>query len=282
MPKAQVGLSSLLVNGVHRFATCWIFERTDGVVLRFTDHNTILTVDGNQYTPVGSPSTSAVERKDGTGGNNFTAKSYVDSASITHADLVAGRYRDCVVTEFLVNWKYPWQGKFRVSVCRILETAFSKEVWEASVEDLKSRMKQKVGRVYARNCDYVFGDPDTCGVDLSSLADTGVIGTVTSNRLFTVAGLAAQPDGYFNDGTIEWSTGANSGLKSEIKSHVGSTMELHVKTAFDVGVGDQFNITPGCKHTREACKSFQGNLLRFGGFPTVPGNDKLFSTPNAH
>lgn len=282
MPKAQVSLSSLLVNGVHRFATCWIFERTDGTILRFTNHNTVLTVDGYQYTPIGSPSASAVEKKDGVEGNNFVARSYIDSTSLTYEDLVAGKYRDCSVTEFLVDWKYPWLGKFRVSICRILETTINKEVWEASVEDLKSRMKQRVGRIYSRNCDYVFGDPDTCGVDLSLLSDSGSVNVATSNRLFTVSGLVSQPDGYFDDGTIEWTSGANNGLKSEIKSHISTSIELHVKTAFDVAPGDTFDITPGCKHTKEACKSFQGNLLRFGGFPTVPGNDKLLSTPDAH
>lgn len=284
MQRVLAPVSSILINGVHRFATCWQITRTDSVVLYLTNHNTKLVVDGHTFDPVGSPSTSAIERKDGVGGNNFNAKSYLHSDAITHDDLRAGRYRGAEIVEFVVDWKYPWLGKMRVSICRILETAFTGEVWEAQIEDLKSRMKQRVGRVYSRNCDYVFGDPDTCGFDLSTVEQSDAVGSVTDpeqKRIFTLDTLSVA-DGYFDDGTILWTDGNNKNLYSEIKTQLGSVVELHVATPFKIVASDPFNIWPGCKHTKEACKTFQGNLQRFGGFPTIPGNDKLFQSPNAH
>jgi len=282
MPQVLAPLSSLLINGVHRFALCWKIERTDGVTLYLTNHNTKLTIDGNVYTPVGSPSASAREVRDGTAGNNFTVKSYIESTAITHEDLLAGRYRDAVVTEFMVDWKYPWMGKFRNTVNRVLETIFSGEVWEAQVEDLKSRMKQKVGRVYARNCDYVFGDPDTCKFDRASLVQSDTVDSIITERRKFVLATVSAADGYYDDGTITWTSGENSGLSSEIKTQLGDEIELHVETSFKIEVGDSFDILPGCKHTKEACKTYQGDLGNFGGFPTIPGNDKLFQTPDAH
>jgi len=280
MPSIRTPLSSVLINGALRFATCWRIERVDGVIFRFTDHNTALEVDGQVYSPVGSFNASARQKQDGAEGANYTAKSYLDSTLITHDDLIAGKYKDAIVYEFtLVNWKYPWLGKLHEYVLKILEISFNGEIWEAKVEDLKSRLSRKVGRNLNKDCDYVFGDPDTCQVNLAVLTQTGTVTTGGTNGF--VATIAVTPvDEYYTDGVLTWTAGDNLGLTSEIKQQVGNDYKLYVKPPYPIQIGDTFDITPGCAHTKEACKSFQGNLLNFGGFPEIPGNNELISTPN--
>lgn len=280
MPQALAPLDSLLINGVHRFATCWKIERTDGVSLHLTNHNTVLVVEGVSYSPVGSPSQTAVETKEGTASNNFAATSYITTAAVSEADLTAGRYRGSTLTEFLVDWKYPWMGKFRLTSNRILETSFTGEVWEMQIEDIKSKLKQRVGRVYSRNCDYIFGDPTTCKFNRAALVQSNTVATVASRRAFAVSVLAAA-SGYFDDGTLSWTSGANSGLACEIKSQVGTAFEFHVSAPFTIAPGDAFDVLPGCRHTKTDCIAFQGSLVNFGGFPTIPGSDKLIQTPDA-
>lgn len=281
MPAVLAPLSSLLINGVHRFVRCWQLTRTDGVILRFTEHSSSLVVDNNTYSPIGTPSASAKEHKDGTAPSNFSVSSYISSTAITYEDLLAGRFRDAIVIEFIVDWQYPWLGKLSESTYKIVETTFNKEVWEAQIENNKTKLRQKIGRVYNRNCDKVFGSAD-CGKDLAPLTQSGTVAVITSSKLAFDATTTPQADEYFNDGTIIWTSGLNNGLKSEVKLYMATgDIELHVETPFDIVVGDTFSISPGCARTSVACKSFS-NFPNFGGYPYIPGNDKLYSTPNAH
>lgn len=280
MPQVLSPLASMLIGGVHKFATCWQITRTDSVVFRFTDHNSVLTVDGHQYSPVGSPSASANERKDGTSVSNFEVKSFISDDSITFEDLVAGRFRDATIIEFLVNWRYPWEGKFQIDQYNVVETTFTGEVWNWSIENMKTRLKRKVGRVYSRNCGYVYGDPDTC--KKTKFTQSGTVATIVETDRIMLMTMTSKPTDFFNDGTIIWLTGNNAGLKSEVKYSVTPNLvELHLRTPFPAQVGDTFDIEDGCEHTKSACLG-KSNMNNYGGFWTIPGNDRLYSTPNAH
>src|SRR5688572_11819214 len=73
-------------------ATCWEVTRRDGAVLRLTDHDVDLLVEGDVYvaavgfqrTAIGTRGDGQVDQVDVTG--------IFDSSSITEEDLLAGRY----------------------------------------------------------------------------------------------------------------------------------------------------------------------------------------------
>jgi hypothetical protein len=98
---------------------------------------------------------------------------------------------------------------------------------------------------------------------------------------------------YFDGGKIEW-TGAsddNYGFIGETKSWVQADREVRLQLAmpFDIQVGDEFAIEPGCPKYVEACKGTAGadgrpwsnNILNFQGFPFMPGTDTMVRTPKA-
>ena len=44
-------------------------------------------------------------------------------------------------------------------------------------------------------------------------------------------------------------------------------------------VADTFNIIAGCDKLAATCKTKFSNMVNFGGFPFIPGNDKMIRTP---
>jgi len=157
----------LSLNGdlTHRFATLWTITRTDGVVFRFTDHNTKITFEGNVFTPIGGWDASARQKQEGLKTRNLETRGIISSDVITDDDLRAGRYREAKIQEELVNWRTPWVGSFFKNTYWINETKFSNEMWVAQIAGPTRWLRQKVGEVYGRTCRFVLGDI-RCAFDL--------------------------------------------------------------------------------------------------------------------
>ena len=274
--------SLLDAKGAHYLAILWWLERTDGSDLRFTDHNTQITFENNTYTPVGGVSASAVEKQTGLQEQNFELLGVLDSTAITHDDLRAGLYNHAHIREYLVDWRYPWAGAITSREYWIREIRFSGERWEAQVAGLTTFLQPKICRVYSKTCPYTLGDTK-CGVSLTGgnlVSGAGVDAIVEQRRIFETD-LAKDPDwGTF--GVLTWTAGDNNGLSYEVKQHwkEDGRIELFLPTAYDIDTSDTFDITAGCDKTTKACKSFS-NLTNFGGFPFIPGTDRMLQTPNA-
>lgn len=277
-------IKSLLEVETHRYATCWIISRTSGPVLRFTDHDRPLVLaDGQTYTPVAGFDSSARQKQEGLRSRNLEVIGVIDDDSIKHEDLRAGAYREAQVTEFLVDWRYPFLGHFFKNNYWINDARFGNEVWEAQLEGPTRFLRKAVGEVFGRTCRYTLYD-DRCTVNESSF--TVGPGTVTGFsdlliRLKFIAGIG-QPDGTFEDGEVKWLTGNNALTRSEIRSQIGGEVTLHVPAPFDIQVGDTFDLIAGCDKTTATCRDKFANLVNHGGFAFIPGTGQALQTPNTN
>ena len=110
MAKAvSAGLATHLAQSSTTLATCWKVTRTDGTVLAFTDHDRELTLDADglgavTYKPSNSFLRSAIETGEKLAVDHLDVVGVLDSAEITEADLIGGRYDNAEVKIFLVNW----------------------------------------------------------------------------------------------------------------------------------------------------------------------------------
>lgn len=270
----------LLVLSNARFATLWTVERADGVVLRFTDHDRPLVKDGQTFSPGAGVAPTARQRTEGLEPQNIEVRGALDSAAITEEDLRAGRYRAAKVTEQLVDWEYPWAGEFSSSTYYVEDTTFDGEQWNAKLVGLKRLLNRTVGDVYSRGCRWrLLGDAD-CTVNLTPLTQSSTVGVVvTSRRRFTSGATAA--DGYFELGSLTFTSGLNSGLSFEVGTSLATgEIELLLPTPFDIVAGDGFSVSPGCDRTIGTCKDKFNNLANFGGFPDIVGTDAAYATPN--
>lgn len=280
--------ASLLVKGIHRFATCWKLERTDGTILRFTDHDTTLKIGGFDYTPASAPLASAKQRKQATPQNSELRGAL---NVITEDDLRRGKFRGCKVTEFVVDFKYPFAGSTPTGPGSFIEnhyifddTYHDGETWRAVIRGKSLKLMASVGRVVDRTCWNDLGD-EKCGVDLGPHTRTGEVLSVSdSRRIFTID-IQDEADGWYEEGVLTFTSGDNNEYAAEIMVYSateGGLIELYLNTPGTITVGDTFSIVPGCKKRfDEDCGEKYANKPNFGGFPHSPTTDETLKTPTA-
>lgn len=276
-------LSSLLSHKLFFYATCWKINRTDGVTLRFTDHNENLTVDGDLHITAGGFVASARQKQIGMGVQNLEARGFISSDAIVNDDLRAGRYREARITEKLVDWRVPWMGTLLSRRFWISEVTWTGIHWEAQLEGITRWLRSETGDVVQRLCEWDLGDA-RCRVDLLSITVSGRTVTAVSSSaprtLFdsTLAGA----NNFWTGGLLTWTSGLNDGLKFEISAYDagGGQTRLHLETPFEIQIGDTFSAYPGCNKKKSTCLDKFNNLDNFGGYNLIPGTDKMIKTPS--
>jgi uncharacterized phage protein (TIGR02218 family) len=135
------------------------------------------------------------------------------------------------------------------------------------------RFNQVVGRTITNNCPWDHGDAN-CGRTPESVV--GTVTAVTDEMRFSVSFTGSFANGYFDMGTVEALDGDLAGTdRVEIQSWTAAgAIELFVPLAEAPAVGNTFNIVRGCGKSRADCMA-RSNILNFGGFPEVPGNDQV-------
>jgi uncharacterized phage protein (TIGR02218 family) len=259
-----------------RLAMAYELTRTDSTVFRYTNHDSIITLDdGNDYTPAAGFSDSAFSQDLNL--RNDPAVEIVGvlaDSNITHDDLRAGLYRNATVVLSWVNWLYPWAGSLIEYTYLVQKLHFTGDIWNAEIVGISSKLNGTIGKLYTRLCPYDFGDSD-CTKVVSADSDT-VTTVTTQRRVFTSSGLASsQSDDYYKWGKLTWTSGNNNGIISEVKGYVDATgtVTLRTPTPFDIAASDGFDILVGCDKTRGVCNTKFSNLVNHGGFPFLPGYD---------
>ena len=285
MLSLEAGMESLRINQTHRYAVCWDILRTDAAHYRFTTHDHALVLaDGFEYSPAGGLNQTAARKESGLREQNQEFNGVITSDKITVDDLRAGMFREADVTQYLVDWRYPWAGSLQTLKYYIARTDFDGEVWEAEVTGITRRLKQTIGDVVGRTCKADLGDND-CKINLeqASYRALGSVGTIVEDRrIFTTSGVGTGfGDDFFNHGELVWTSGPNTGVRSMVKDWISASVqaELILPTPFDIGTGNTFTMYAGCEKTKTVCSNKFSNLVNFRGDPYIPGTDKLMQTP---
>src|SRR3546814_1703275 len=121
---------------------------------------------------------------------------------------------------------------------------------------------------------------DVCSSDLTEL---------TPNSGGAIVGRDHFPDDAMNGGVVIWEVGNNSGTGMEVRDFtaddgvtIEQDIELFLDLHFDIQVGDTGYIYRGCfKRVLEDCRDIFDNVDNFRGEPYIPGQDFLFSYPDA-
>lgn len=268
-------LAARLASGATTLCHCWSLTRRDGLALGFTDHDRDLGFGGLTYAARGG--LEAAELGFAIGGGEVAGA--LTSAGIAPEDVAGGLYDGATVETWLVDWEDPG-ARLLLDVATIGEIRRSGAAFVAELRGLMHRLEAEQGRTYRATCDAELGD-SRCGVDLNAPRFRG------SGDVLAVAGplrlharlAAANPSGWFADGRLTWSGGANAGLSAAIRAQYGNTrevtLELWQEPARPVSVNDAFRLTAGCDKRFETCREKFGNGGNFQGFPHMPGNDAV-------
>lgn len=271
-----------------------MIERTDGTILRCTQHDEDLTiVDGDLagiYLAVAAVSTSDVQSSSDMSVDNLEVSGYLtDELSFTGFsvnDIEAGLFRNAPFQTFLTQWDNPnaWQliirRGFLGDIKRTAEGAFQVE-WRGLFQPLQ----QTIGRTYSERCDVKrFGDA-RCKKDVDALEIEGTVTSVTSNRTFVVTLDSPSPGAsdYFTLGEVHWLTGGNAGYdRQQIKRSTQSgteLIELWEVMPETIQIGDRLRLRPGCNRTYEACIGWNNTINNRAHGRCIPGMPNIIRAP---
>jgi uncharacterized phage protein (TIGR02218 family) len=266
-------LAAHLAGEATTLCRCWSLTRRDGAVLGFTDHDRDLVFDGILFQARSGLEAAEATAELGfaTGGGEVLGA--FAAAGLSEAELSRGLYDDARVSLWLVNWA-------DVAQRALLENGFVGEVkrsdsnFSAEVRGLGKAFDEERGGLYTASCAADLGDA-RCG--LAVAAEAGTVGTTDGRLTIISPALAVYGDGYFNAGRLVFTSGANLGFASEVKSHRTAdgtaTFQLWQAAPAPIVAGDVFAVTAGCDKSFATCQSKFGNGVNFRGFPHLPGND---------
>jgi hypothetical protein len=128
---------------------------------------------------------------------------------------------------------------------------------------------------YYPTCPYSCYD-DACGLNIDYYTNTGAITAVTSAIDFDT-NIIGKPDGYYEQGGIEFTSGALSGVSAPVNTSYNANGRVVMLIPLDAApaVGDAFNIYPGCDKTPATCKNKFSNFSHNRATPYIPLKETL-------
>ena len=278
-------------------AHLWEVKRADGTILGFTTHDQNLVYDaGNGDGPItylaatGMDSTAAEGHSD-LQVDGMEATGFLESESITEADIRAGKYDNALVIVRIVNWAQLEAGYFIKRQGYTGNVKMKNGLFTAELRGLSQKLTTVIGATYGEICRADLFSNSTnstsqwlCNVNRALYVQNGSVASVTDDRtLVPAAGLVLMPEtspsvpapsGWFNDGIIAFTSGVLEGAIAEIKSWDGETLILFLSLSEIPSPGDTFTIEPGCNKGSDCQGKFQ-NIINFQGEPFIPGMDQL-------
>ena len=267
-------------------ARAWALRRSDGMVMGFTDHDRDLAFDGLVFRAGTGMTAAAVVQGTGLAVDNTEAAGALSDAGLTERDILAGRYDGADLTIWEVDWLDPaWRRVlFRGTVGEIVRAGGA---FKAELRGLTEPLNKAGGRVFGALCPAVLGDA-RCGFDLSQpgfSAQAVLVAAADRGAILDVPSLPEFADGWFVDGRVRFLSGAAEGLSVPVRREElrAATRRLHLWSApgIEPAAGDALHLEAGCDKRFVTCRLKFLNSLNFQGFPHVPGDDWLLSTPRA-
>lgn len=138
-------------------------------------------------------------------------------------------------------------------------------------------------RTFKSDCPWSFADGNCAGPGAAvtgpapyTVAFTAKTGS--TQWVLTPTSAFTQATGYFTQGVVTCTSGANNGLAQTVKLHDASgNLELMQPWLMPAAPGDTFSVIKGCDKTMSTCAATKtaagastNNILMFGGTPFVP------------
>lgn len=302
MKVISTGLLTHLSQDTTSLATCVKLTRRDGLVLGYTTHDQPLTLDCDglgavTYEPQGGYKRSAIESQLGLSADNLELEGLIDTDAISEQDLLNGLYDNAELKFMLVNWADVGQGVLKLRRGYVGQITLHRDTYIAEIRGLMDAYSTVIGELYTPDCRADLGDA-RCTVDLTAFQVETTVASVEApgpgeepGHTFTVAldGTTYQPSPpegspWFLGGAVLWTSGANDGVRAEIKAWTpdSATVELYLAPTFPVQVGDALTLEAGCDKRRLTCKGKFNNIVNMRAEPYLPGLDAALAYPSPH
>jgi uncharacterized phage protein (TIGR02218 family) len=282
MKSLSPALAAHLAEDCTNLAYLLKITRSDGVVRAYTNHDADLVVGGVTYKADGAFNPSALASSSALSTDNLALNGMVSATDITAEDLTVGRYDQARCDLYVCNWADLSQGVLQLRRGWIGAVKLQGGQYQANLLGLHDRLQHTIGDYYTATCRHALGGTG-CGVALASYTVTGSV-TATIDATAFNDSACTEADAYFSYGTLTWTSGANSGLAVEIHSYSAATRQftLWLPLPNAPALGDTYQAIAGCDKRLTVCTNKFANTLNFGGFPHLPGVDKILAYPDSH
>lgn len=283
------------------------YETTDGqpvelltfvngsTVLRYTNANVQLIIDALEYNPLEYKRNAPSISKDADDSqirltlpsSNPVVNLYRNILQSTITSLTIERFHNNDPGQ---NRQVFWKGEVgSVTVNNALATVLATPLSQGTDEMPRY--------TYQGTCNYFLFESNSCNVNRQDFKhDSTIVAIDTSGLLIQVDGLRARAgvldagvggllssdelDAYWLNGYID----VNGELRRIVNNPAGATSPLSpdvIEIPFPLNSGSagaNISVFAGCARTTDICRRKYDNLLRFGGWPTVPDNVNPFET----
>jgi len=285
MKPASLALQSLLASRQFYAADLYSFALVGGGVLRYCAGDRNITANGNLFSAQGP----RIDRKDNKAKCHWKIGVEVDTLVFDVmpqptdqvngqpflAACVQGAFDGAELTlerAFMATYGDTSVGTVVLFAGRVAEIDLGRAAATFSVNSHLELLNLQLPRnLWQPGCVNSLGDA-SCGVNLAAYAIGGSAAAGSTAHLVNAS--LGPPSGYFDQGKLTFTSGANAGLWRSVKSWTQGapgTIALLAPFPQAPAPGDAFAIYPGCDKTLggNGCAKF-ANTARFRGFPYVP------------
>lgn len=204
---------------------------------------------------------------------------FVGVAGITRDQIASGVFDNARVYIFKCDFLNPVEDYEPVAAGFFGKTELQDEKYTIQGMSLIDTLNQSSGKSYQAPCSNTFGDAG-CGITLSLVSVSGTLTHVTSANTFRDSSRPEAAD-WFGAGTVQFTSGANAGLKPlEIKSHAADgTLATFEPFYYLPSVGDAYVLIPGCRKRLADCRDKWLNVAVTSGvhpWKTYPNKGGFF------
>jgi uncharacterized phage protein (TIGR02218 family) len=117
--------------------------------------------------------------------------------------------------------------------------------------------------LYGPQCRWTLFDGQ-CRLQAANYQVTGTVVSATATHI-VLSNIGGKPNHWFDQGQL-----TVNGLSTNVKTQVGTGIDIFPPFAVAPQPGDGYTLLPGCDKTLATCQSKYNNRLYFGGTPFVP------------
>jgi uncharacterized phage protein (TIGR02218 family) len=279
MKTISPGLSAHLQQELSTTAVLIKITRRDSTVMGFTSFDRDLVVSGVTYKADNAFAASELESRQALSTDNLSIAGMISSGAVTEEDILSGKYDHARVDVYLCNWADLSQGVMQLRRGWLGEVTVRGGQFQAELRGLHDLMQRPVGDRFTPSCRHDLGNAH-CGVDLVPLTVIGTATSVVDAANFTDS-TRSEPNGHFDGGLLTFTSGANAGFAAEIRVYAAKSFSLWLSAPFPVVLGAGYSAIPGCDKRLSTCKNRYDKGVNFGGFPHLPGIDRILNYPEA-
>ena len=245
-----------------------------GSPIRLTDHPRDLVMSGQTYLSTSGYQFTGYSDTADFAPASIDIEGIVGLAGVTRAAIASGLFDGARVYVFATSWAAPVEDQEEIVAGEFGKSTLLDDRYQIGGVSLIDALGQRVGRTYGAQCDKTFCGQEFggCMASLAANTVTGILTSVSSASIFTDSGRAESADA-FGAGTIQFTSGANAGLKPlAVKSFSAGVFQTVEPFYYQPSPGDAYTAVRGCRKTLAACQARVGgsNVVNFGGFTHVP------------